>query len=191
MNRDSMIKGLAVLGAIALVLFVGFSITKTFLNASSQDLNTETSTATTLDANDALKATLDTLENSWEKVQSYSFVVGQDPLYLGRVIKGFSYSQSGYKELEEESDIRLTATVIDNNPKAIIKYRGRSYVVQVGETIDGIYRVVNIAKQRVVLDHAGTRLTLISKPAQELEQTPENPENPGYSNNGNVRNLEY
>jgi hypothetical protein len=173
---------------MALVLLVGFVIIRTYLNVSQKELRAETSGPATLDANDALKATLDTLETSWDRVQSYSFTVGQDPLFLGRVIKGFAYAQGGYSETEESENLRLTATVVDSSPKAIIKYRGKSYVVQVGETIDGLYRVLSIAKRQVVLDRGGNRVILQNKPAEGTEGTESEP---GYSNNGGSKTFDY
>lgn len=170
MNRDSIIKGLAVLAAVVLVLFIGFGIVKTFLNMSQKDIRTETGAPATLDANIALKATIDTLETSWEQVQNYSFQVGQDPLHLGRVLKDFTYAQTGSAEMQEDTDIRLTATVVDDHPKAIIKFRNKSYVVQVGESIENIYRVISIEKKQVVLQYSGGTLVLITKPVQNEEQ---------------------
>lgn len=175
MNRDSIIKGLAVLAAIVLVLFVGYGIVRTILNMSPKNIGqAETNEPATLDANVALKASIDTLEASWEKVQNYSFQVTQDPLHLGRVIKDFSYAQSGSREVEEDTDIRLTATVIDANPKAIIKFRNKSYVVQVGESIANIYRVVSITNKQVVLQSGGGTVVLMTKPSQGVEETGQN-----------------
>jgi hypothetical protein len=170
-NRDSIIKGLAVLSAVVLVLFVGYAIVKTFLNMAHEDLGVHADNPATLDANNSLKATIDTLEASWDKVQNYTFQVNQDPLHLGRVIKDFKYDQAAGKESDEESDIRLTATVVDNNPKAIIKFRGKSYVVQVGESIEKIYRVMSIEKQQVILQYSGGTLLLVTKPIQGVEPT--------------------
>ena len=55
MNRDSILKGLAVLSAVVLVLFVGFLIVKIVLNDYRKDLKAEPTEAVTLDANNALK----------------------------------------------------------------------------------------------------------------------------------------
>jgi hypothetical protein len=169
-NRDSIFRGLAVLTAIVLVLFVGFLLVNTFFGFSKKELRAETDTQVTLDSNDALKAAIDSLETSWQKIQGYTFQVGQDPLHLGRVIKDFSYAKAGFKETEEEDNIRLTATVVDANPKAIIKYRGKSYVVQIGDMIEQSYRVVSIDKKQVVLSSGASRVVLVNKPIQGLEE---------------------
>jgi hypothetical protein len=169
-NRDSIIKGLAVLSAIILVLFIGFLIVNNLIGFSKKELRAETAAPVTLDANDALKATIDTLESSWQQIQAYNFRVSQDPLYLGRVIKDFAYSRAGFKETQEEDRLRLTATVVDDHPKAIIKYNDKSYVVQVGETVAETYRVISIEKKQVVLMAGSTKVVLVNKPVQGLEQ---------------------
>jgi hypothetical protein len=169
-NRDSIIKGLAALSAVGLILFVCFVIVKLYLNEHKSDLRAEIAAPVTLDANDALKATIDTLETSWQAIQAYNFKTDQDPLHLGRVIKDFNLSKAGFRETEEEDNLRLTATVVDAHPKAIIKFRNRSYVVQTGENIEKIYRVVSIAEKQVVLDSPSGRITLYNKPVQQFEE---------------------
>ncbi|OGC90278.1 MAG: hypothetical protein A2W25_05895 [candidate division Zixibacteria bacterium RBG_16_53_22] len=181
MNRDSIIKGLAILTAIGLVLFVGYSIVWMLMNSARQELRAEGSEPATLDANVTLKSTIDSLEIIWQNTQSHRFAVSQDPLFLGRVIKGFTYASAGYKETDEEDRIRLTATVVDDNPKAIIKYNGKSYVVQVGGWLEKAYRVTSIEEKQVVLEGGAGRLVLVNKPIQELETMGEDSD---FSNNG-------
>jgi hypothetical protein len=168
-NRDSIIKGLAILSAVVLVLFVGYSIVWIFVNSSRQELRAENTEAATLDANTTLKATIDTLEVIWQSAQGHRFAVNQDPLHLGRVIKDFSYAQAGARESEEDDRIRLTATVVDDNPKAIIKYNGKSYVVQVGGWLENAYRVASIGEKQVILEGGAGRIILVNKPIKELE----------------------
>jgi hypothetical protein len=170
-NRDSIIKGLAVLAAVVLVLFIGYAIVRVMLNISRPEAHAESGEAATLDENTALKATLDSLEITWQEVQNHEFRTGQDPLHLGRVLKDFTYAQSKFAEVEEEERFRLTATVIDEHPKAIIKFNGKSHVVQAGGMLDNIYRVVSIEKKQVILEGAGGRLILTNKPLRQLEKT--------------------
>jgi hypothetical protein len=189
-NRDSIIKGLAGLTAVIAVLFMCFVVVKLYLNEHDKGLRAETSAPVTLDANDALKSTIDTLETSWQAIQGYKFKAAQDPLFLGRVIKDFTYNNAGFKETEEEENIRLTATVIDANPKAIIKFRNKSYVVQTGEDIEKIYRVVSIAEKQVVLDSPSGRLVLYNKPVQQFEEEQTGGES-NLSNNGGTGEGNY
>ncbi len=188
MNRESLIKGLATLVAVALVVFLGFSIYRAYVEIPKMEKGAGSEEAGTLDANMALTATLDTLENTWISRQSFKFLVNQDPLHLGRVIKDFQYADNGKTETEEDNSIRLTATVIDSNPKAIIKYNGKSYVVQTGDYLGKNYKVMTIEKMQVVLDNNGKRLVLINKPVTTLEDIQKESE---YSNNTSVYDYNY
>jgi hypothetical protein len=184
-NRDSIIKALAALAAAALVLFVGFALIKVYvLNPKGEDMSGEPQAAT-LDANLALKSAIDSLEQFWESRQAYVFKVSDDPLYLPRVIKDYTFAQGSSQEAEEEEDIRLTATVVDSNPKAIIKYNSNSYVVRVGDWLGTTYRVISIEKKQVVLDHGGNKKILMNKPLQtdtEGSNFSTNSDDPGLSN---------
>ena len=188
MNWESFTKSLAVVVAVALVVFIGFSIYRVFVSLPKSDLKVKGDELATLDANLALKAILDTLETAWERRQGYRFRVNQDPLHLGRVIKDFEYSRKGKIETEEEDKIRLTATVIDENPKAIIKYNGKSYVVQAGDYLGKIYRVIKIEKMQVVLDNNGKRLVLVNKPVAKFRDLEEDSE---YSDNAEFHEYNY
>ena len=189
MNRDSIIKGLAVLSAAVLVLFVAFVIVKLYLNEHRKDLRVDTAAPISLDANDALKGAIDTLETSWQAIQAYDFRAAQDPLHLGRVLKDFTYTRAGFQETEEQDNIRLTATVVDSNPKAIIKFRNKSYVVQTGEDIEKIYRVVSITNKQVVLESSSGRIILNNKPVQGIEE--QSGGEPNLSNDGGSEEGNY
>jgi len=141
----------------------------------------------TLEENAALKATIDTLETMWVNRQKFAFNISQDPLHLGRVIKDFKYAD-GEVASQEESEIRLSATVVDDNPKAIIRYNGKSYVVQAGDLIGTAYRVLKIEKMQVVLDHKGKRIVLETKGAESSGGTSDKSE---YSNTVNYDNYNY
>ncbi|UCE66980.1 MAG: hypothetical protein JSU85_02930 [Candidatus Zixiibacteriota bacterium] len=174
------------MAALGLVVFLGFSVYKTYYGIPQNFSETIEDSAVTLDANNDLRATLDTLETVWENRQNFWFNLSQDPLFLGRVIEDFAYDTRG-GEAEEESAIRLSATVVDDNPKAIIKYHGKSYVVQAGDYIGETYRVVKIEERQVVLDNKGKRMVLMSKPVsgfdeKKLESEYSNNTNPGEYN---------
>lgn len=170
MNQESIFRGLAAIAVIALVAFIGFSIFKVYYEAPGRQ-HDRVVASVTLEENIALKATIDTLETMWNDRQNYVFKVAQDPLHLGRVIKNFEYAKAGKLESEEEDVIRLSATVIDDNPKAIIKYSGKSYVVQVGDTIGKNFKVLKIEKMQVILDNRGKRMALVNKPISGSENS--------------------
>ena len=187
MNQESIFKGLAVIAAIALIVFIGYSLFKIYYGVAGRQHN-RIGASVTLEENIALKATIDTLETMWSDRQNYVFSVAQDPLHLGRVIKNFEYAKAGKYETEEEDVIRLSATVIDDNPKAIIKYGGKSYVVQVGDTIGKNYKVLKIEKMQVILDNRGKRMALVNKPISGFENSLEGS---AYSNNSENNSYNY
>ena len=188
MNWESLIKGLAVLAVAGLLIFLGFSVYKVFYNIPQNFSEAEEVMPVSLDANSGLKASLDTLETVWENRQNFRFSLNQDPLFLGRVIKDFTYEAATGVESEEDRTIRLSATVIDDNPKAIIKYLGKSYVVQAGDPIGNDYIVIKIEKMQVELDNKGKRLVLISKPVSDFK---ENKLDSELSNNTDHRQANY
>lgn len=187
MNQSSLIKGLAVILGLALVALIGYSMFKVYYDLPARSADATGSSAT-LDENLALKETIDSLEALWNRRQDYVFSVSQDPLHLGRVIKDFQYARTGKSESDEDLVLRLSATVIDDNPKAIIKYRGKSYVVQTGDMIENQYKVLEIDKMQVILDNNGKRVALVAKPVTELEN---NAEGSVYSNNAGDDTYNY
>jgi hypothetical protein len=187
-NWESLIKGLAVLAAIGLIAFLGFSVYKSYYDIPREFSQADYNGPVTLDSDNNLRATLDTLEIVWENRQNFNFILRQDPLFLGRVIKDFTYEAGETGESEEDNTLRLSATVIDENPKAIIKYLGKSYVVQAGDFIGKDFRVVKIEKKQVVLDNKGKRLVLTNKPVSDLKESNLSSE---YSNNSDYRRDNY
>ncbi|MEE9552735.1 MAG: hypothetical protein V3W18_00445, partial [candidate division Zixibacteria bacterium] len=132
MNQDSIFKALTVVAVFAMIGLLGYSAFILYYKVPESS-RIGVAEKATLDQNEGLKATIDTLEIMWKNRQKSSFYVQQDPLHLGRVIKDFQYKSEGKTEGEEEFEIRLSATVIDENPKAIIRYNGKSFVVQAGD----------------------------------------------------------
>ncbi len=179
MNQESIFKGLAVVAVTALVIFIGYSLFRVYYWAPGQE-HGGAGASVTLEENIALKASIDTLETMWNDRQNYVFRLAQDPLHLGRVIKNFEYAKAGQYESEEEDVIRLSATVIDDNPKAIIKYSGKSYVVQVGDMIGKNIKVLKIEKMQVIIDNRGKRMALMNKP---ISGSGNSLEGSAYSNN--------
>jgi hypothetical protein len=138
-DRASLIRAIAFVLGVALFLVVVWGAFKAVSEARELQKSQETN-STTLDADSSLALVIDSLDNNWKRRINYDFSVNQDPLNLSRSIVGYTYNRAGYKEIEEDEEFRLSATVIDDNPKAIIKYQGRSNVVKVGDSVgDGFY----------------------------------------------------
>ena len=187
MNQDSIFKVLSVAAVIAIIGLLGYSAYILYYEVPERS-RVGVAKQATLDQNEGLKATIDTLEIMWKERQKYSFYVQQDPLHLGRVINDFKYADERKGEGEEEYEIRLSATVIDDNPKAIIRYNGKSFVVQAGDQIGTAYRVLKIEKMQVILDNKGKRIVLKNKRATSGENSSDNSE---YSNTNDYGSYNY
>ena len=140
MDRTSLLRALAFILGVVLVFEIAWGTYKAVTVSRADFSNVET--VETLDTDEALANTIDSLEANWETRRAYRFRVDQDPLYLGRVIIGFTYGSQGYKEFEEGGSPRLSATlaVANDQPMAIIKYLGKSHVLKEGDTFGDIER---------------------------------------------------
>lgn len=170
MDKNSLIKAFAFVLGAALFLVVSWgafrAVTEARADSKIQDMTS------TLDNDSSLAMIIDSLESNWNRRVNYRFGVTQDPLYLGRSIVGFSYNRAGYKEIEEDTEFRLSATVIDVHPKAIIKYEGKSHVVQIGDKIGDGYIVQDIQAKTVVLAKGAQTIVLqnraLPRPMEEM-----------------------
>jgi hypothetical protein len=160
-DKTSLIRALAFVLGVTLLLAVGWGAFKAVSEARAEDQNRDMTI--TLDTDSSLVMVIDSLESKWNKRVNYRFSVNQDPLYLGRSIIGYTYNRAGYRELEEDTEFRLSATVIDANPFAIIKYQGRSNIVKVGAMIGDGYIVQRIEAKTVVLSKGGQSIYLQNK----------------------------
>jgi hypothetical protein len=163
-DRDSLFRALAFILGVVLVVELAWGTYKAVTIANTDFNSVET--VETLDTDVVLANKIDSLEANWERRRAYHFKVDQDPLYLGRVIIGFTYSAQGYNELDEGGVPRLSATVdvTNDKPMAIIKYLGKSHVVKVGDTIGDGYVVGDIQRQEVKLRRNGKTITLQNQP---------------------------
>jgi hypothetical protein len=163
-DQNSIIRALAFVLGVVLILELGWGTYQAVTIAQTDFSNVET--VETLDTDVALANTIDSLEANWARRLSYHFNVDQDPLFLGRVVMGFTYGTQGFKEFDEGGVPRLSATVAVNNesPVAIIKYMGKSYVLRTGDTFGDGYEVRSIDKEEVVLRKNGKPLTLHNQP---------------------------
>jgi hypothetical protein len=163
-DQNSLIRALAFMLGVVLLLELSWGAYKAVTVARTTVKNTEA--VETLDTDAALSNTIDSLEAHWNRRLSYNFKVEQDPLFLGRVVTGFAYNNIGYKEFDEGGVPRLSATVavFDEEPMAIIKYMGKSYVLQTGDKFGDGYVVSDIKVKSVTLYKNGKKMTLFNKP---------------------------
>jgi len=118
-----------------------------------------------------LKETVDKLETDLRTRLSEEFVLERDPLKLTEVIKTRKFlKQFGILEAaESETKLRLACTVTgETGTSAIIKFKGRSWVVGEGEKVaDTGYKIESIGVNRVVLTRGGERMVLITEKAPD------------------------
>jgi hypothetical protein len=161
-DKASLIRALAFVLGVALILAVGWGAFKVISEGRAMDQSQGTGTVT-LDTDTSLALVIDSLESNWKRRVNYVFSVDQDPLNLSRTIVGYTYTKSGFRELEEDTEFRLSATVIDDHPKAIIKYQGKSHVVKVGDLVGEGYYVQRIEAKSAILAKGGQTIFLQNK----------------------------
>jgi hypothetical protein len=115
-----------------------------------------------------LSATVDELETDLQERMAYTFDIDHDPLDLTQVVQGKRLlAHLGYTEsLESQNIMRLSCTVIAQEPAAVIKYQGKSRILRVGDTIDG-YELIELEPKRAVLRGHGETLNLVTQKAPE------------------------
>lgn len=123
-----------------------------------------------LGTDEQLKETVNTLEKSLNDRLVYQTRVEGDPFDLTKVIQSKKFLASlGLREtLEQQGRMRLAATVIGDSPSAVIKFMGRSYIVHIGDAING-FVVEHIGARQCQLRKGGALLTLFNEAAPESE----------------------
>jgi hypothetical protein len=124
----------------------------------------------TLGTDPQLEETVNTLEKSLNDRMTYQTHVSGDPLDLTRVISSKMFLSSlGLKEtLEQAGRMRLSCTVVGENPSAVIKFMGRSHIVHEGDQFNG-FKVDKITSAQCFLSKSGSRLVLVNESAPEGE----------------------
>lgn len=128
----------------------------------------ERSLPKSLGMGDTLRAMADGLERELKERLAYAAPEGRDPLALRRVVRAPLPAGRG-DEAAEAGRMRLSATLISpGNSSAIIKYRGKSHTLYLGDSLDN--RVVrSIDKRTVVLEYQGKTVVLVNEPAPRAE----------------------
>jgi len=116
-----------------------------------------------------LRETVDKLEADLRARIKETFDLEHDPLDLTRVIKTKKFlKQLGMSETAEtESRMRLSATITgEKEPSAVVKYRGKSEMVRVGNKI-GDYLVTFIGTNKIRLVRGNEVLNLGTEKAPD------------------------
>lgn len=117
---------------------------------------------------DSLRTMAEGLERELTERLAFKAPEGRDPLALRRVVRAPLPGGRG-DEAAEAGRMRLSATLISpGNSSAIIKYKGRSHTLRLGDSLD--LRVVrSIDKRTVVLEFQGKSVVLVNEPAPRAE----------------------
>lgn len=117
-----------------------------------------------------LKETVNSLEQSLTQRMAYETHVENDPLDLTKVIQSREFLNSlGLNEtLEEQGRMRLSCTVMGDNPSAILKFMGKSHIVHQGDMFNG-FKVTKITTAQMTLTKGGSSLVLVNESAPENE----------------------
>jgi type II secretory pathway component PulC len=113
-----------------------------------------------------LQVTVTRLETDIGERMAYDVKVKSDPLKLSRIINARGQSTIVKAEIAESlNQLRLSCTIISpTKSTAIIKHQGKSFVVSIGDDVNG-RKVIDIDKKRVVLRYNGEDIELFNRPA--------------------------
>jgi hypothetical protein len=164
-QRVNVLWGIVIAALIVLILWIGWTDYR--MSKQIEKLRQE---KITLGTDPQLEETVNTLEKSLDDRMAYQTHVSIDPLDLTRVITSKLFLASlGLKEtLEQAGRMRLSCTVVGENPSAVIKFMGRSHIVHEGDTFNG-FKVDKITTAQCFMSKSGSRLILVNESAPEGE----------------------
>lgn len=116
-----------------------------------------------------LKETVDRLETDLRGRLAEEFKLDRDPLNLINVVKtrNFLKKFNMLETAESETRMRLSCTVMsDSGAAAVVKYRGKSWVLNVGDKVSD-YRVESIGINRIVVVRGGEKMVLSTEKAPD------------------------
>ena len=164
-HRVNVLWGILIALLIMCMIWIGYSDYRI-----SKQVETFKQKKIVLGTDEQLKETVNTLEKDLNERILYETNVESDPLDLTKAIQSKTFLASlGLKEtLEQQGRMRLSCTVLGDDPSAIIKFMGSSHIVHQGDPFNG-FRVEQITTQEVVLVKGGSKLVLVNESAPEGE----------------------
>jgi hypothetical protein len=178
-------KNARILSLLGALLFIGAAFQVFSLRAETRKLLAR-EMPRNLGMGDTLKAMVETLENDLAERARYEPTPTRDPLALRRVVR--LPAKTTAPEERSEAHMRLSATLLaPGHFTAIVKYRGRSYNLAVGDSLDK-HVVQSIDKRTVVLEHQGQTKVLVNEPASKAEVQAEG--SPRAARSGRLEDLE-
>ncbi len=160
MGHDRLLKDILVLLIVAMIGYMGFRAYKVYEEVKSDKISQE---AITTGMDTELTQTVRTMEKDLTGRRSYHYAQKKDPMDATGLIP-FDFSDIyDFRELMERQKIlRLSCTIVDDNPSAIIKYMGQSHILHIGESING--KKVTEITQKAVKFSDGSILESTSAP---------------------------
>jgi hypothetical protein len=151
---------------ILAVVVVGWEVYHTYAIANRVNFYRQESARTILGTDEQLSQSVNQLETTLGDRHAYVVDLEEDPLNLGEVIQSQKLlNRLGFQEMEEDDEMRLSATVIGEvSNSAVLKFGGRSHVVEVGDVVNG-YKVTEILVEEMTLKRGGEVLVLKTKKA--------------------------
>ncbi|MBD3168804.1 MAG: hypothetical protein GF307_04935 [candidate division Zixibacteria bacterium] len=184
MSQSNSYKNLILLLGTVTLIFAGFLAVRAFL-INYDDTNNSGAARLNAGIDSTIINTIDELEKRFEEKQDLVFYVKADPLRLSRVIRDTTLPEFAdkFREREEEHLIRLSATIItyDDEPKAVIKFRDKSHIVKVGDTLGDRYKILEIERKRVRLSDGNREFELVTAPANTSGEPPPSTDGERYS----------
>lgn len=154
---------------ILAIVVVGWEVYHTYKIANRVSFYRREAAQTILGTDEQLSQTVNQLETTLAERHAYEVDLDTDPLNLGEVIRSQKLlNRLGFQEMDESDEMRLSCTVIGEiENSAILKFGGRSHVVEVGDVING-YKVTSIGNQELTMERGGDVMVLKNQKASLL-----------------------
>ncbi len=163
---ESLEKNAKVIALLLLLLLAGGALRVNLMRVETEKLLAR-EIPRNLGMGDTLKAMVENLEADLAARASYEPEEMRDPLALRKVVRMPAKVPAG--EEVKEGRMRLSATLLSpDHFTAIVKYRGSSYSLGMGDSLDG-HVVRSIDKRTVTLEYQGKTLVLVNEPAPKAE----------------------
>ncbi len=151
---------------VLVILLVAGAVKSLFLDLETRAL-LKRSLPKSIGMGDSLRTMAEGLERELSERLAYAAPALRDPLALKRVVKAPLASDTSGEGAEGR--MRLSATLVSpGNSIAIIKYKGKSHTLRLGDSLDQ-HVVKSIDKRTVVLDYQGKAVVLVNEPAPKAE----------------------
>jgi hypothetical protein len=154
---------------ILAIVVVGWEVYHTYKIANRVSFYRREAAQTILGTDEQLTQTVNQLETTLAERHAYEVDLEADPLNLGEVIRSQKLlNRLGFQEMDESDEMRLSCTVVgETGNSAILKFGGRSHVVEVGDILNG-YKVTSIGNQELTMVRGGDVMVLKNQKASLL-----------------------